>query len=377
MAPVLVRGDPCQRLEPRPTIAASTRRRARQRRPQQAVQRPPVFDRGSRPHSGAGDRPCHRTAGSRVGPAAVFIEARDAGRGRRSSSDPAQLHCLPIRSGASAPRASPADAGGVLTSTTKEAPDGRVRGQQFVGIDLHRRRSVIVRTTEAGEVLETVRIVNDVDRLTAVIARAGEEPEVVLEATYGWYWAVDALQAAGAPGASGASVGGEGVRVPAGEERRAGRRRPGGSAADGPAARGVDRAAGHPGAARAGAAPGQAGRAALALQGRGARGAGQVRDPGADERPVRGGRHRAAGPAPAAGAVRGPGRLAAPADGRPGLRDRPVHRPGPGPAGPRPRLHRGAAASPGSARSWPRCSSPRSATSPGSPPRRSWPAGPG
>ena len=26
-------------------------------------------------------------------------------------------------------------------------------GQQFVGIDLHRRRSVIVRTTEAGEVL--------------------------------------------------------------------------------------------------------------------------------------------------------------------------------------------------------------------------------
>ncbi len=31
-----------------------------------------------------------------------------------------------------------------------------------------------------------------------MIARAGESPEVVLEATYGWYWAVDALQAAGA-----------------------------------------------------------------------------------------------------------------------------------------------------------------------------------
>ena len=25
------------------------------------------------------------------------------------------------------------------------------------------------------------------------MARAGESPEVVLEATYGWYWAVDAL----------------------------------------------------------------------------------------------------------------------------------------------------------------------------------------
>jgi transposase len=67
-------------------------------------------------------------------------------------------------------------------------------GQQFVGIDLHRRRSVVVRMTEDGDVLERVRIVNDADRLAAVIARAGEDPEVVLEATYGWYWAVDALR---------------------------------------------------------------------------------------------------------------------------------------------------------------------------------------
>jgi len=71
-------------------------------------------------------------------------------------------------------------------------------GKQFVGIDLHRRRSVLVRMSDAGEVLETVRIVNDVDRLNSVIERAGVDPEVVLEATYGWYWAVDVLQAAGA-----------------------------------------------------------------------------------------------------------------------------------------------------------------------------------
>ncbi len=44
-------------------------------------------------------------------------------------------------------------------------------GRQFVGIDLHRRRSVIVRMTDAGQVLETVRIVNDADRLAAVLAR--------------------------------------------------------------------------------------------------------------------------------------------------------------------------------------------------------------
>jgi len=57
---------------------------------------------------------------------------------------------------------------------------------------------VIVRMTEAGEPLEAVRILNDVESLDRVIARAGVAPEVVLEATYGWYWAVDALQAAGA-----------------------------------------------------------------------------------------------------------------------------------------------------------------------------------
>ena len=71
-------------------------------------------------------------------------------------------------------------------------------GKQFVGVDLHRRRTVLVRTTDAGEVLESVRISNDVDSLDRVMARAGVDPEVVLEATYGWYWAVDALQAAGA-----------------------------------------------------------------------------------------------------------------------------------------------------------------------------------
>ena len=57
---------------------------------------------------------------------------------------------------------------------------------------------MIVRSTAAGEVLESVRIVNDVDRLNSVMARAGVDPEVVLEATYGWYWAVDALQDSGA-----------------------------------------------------------------------------------------------------------------------------------------------------------------------------------
>lgn len=71
-------------------------------------------------------------------------------------------------------------------------------GKQFVGIDLHRQRSVIVRQTDTGEQLSAVRIVNDPVALGLEIERAGPDPEVVLEATYGWYWAVDVLQAAGA-----------------------------------------------------------------------------------------------------------------------------------------------------------------------------------
>jgi len=75
-----------------------------------------------------------------------------------------------------------------------EAYDGR----QIVGMDLHRRRSVLVRMTEAGQQLEAIRISNDPECLRAVIARAGEAPEVVLEATYGWYWAADTLSGLGA-----------------------------------------------------------------------------------------------------------------------------------------------------------------------------------
>jgi transposase len=69
---------------------------------------------------------------------------------------------------------------------------------QYVGIDLHRRRSVIVRQDAEGEVLEQVRIDNDPVALACAIEKAGPNPEVVLEATYGWYWAADVLQACGA-----------------------------------------------------------------------------------------------------------------------------------------------------------------------------------
>jgi transposase len=66
-------------------------------------------------------------------------------------------------------------------------------GKQFVGIDLHRRRSVVARMTETGDPLGWVQISNDRDQLALAMIEAGENAEVVLEATYGWYWAADLL----------------------------------------------------------------------------------------------------------------------------------------------------------------------------------------
>ncbi len=58
--------------------------------------------------------------------------------------------------------------------------------QQYVGIDLHRRRSVIVRMNDAGEVLGVTKIDNDPIALAVAVAEAGPDPEVALEACYGW-----------------------------------------------------------------------------------------------------------------------------------------------------------------------------------------------
>ncbi|MGO8887911.1 MAG: IS110 family transposase [Streptosporangiaceae bacterium] len=71
-------------------------------------------------------------------------------------------------------------------------------GRQVVGMDLHRHRSVLVRRTEDGRRLGTAKITSSPAELRREIARAGKAPKVVLEATCGWYWAADALAAAGA-----------------------------------------------------------------------------------------------------------------------------------------------------------------------------------
>ena len=42
------------------------------------------------------------------------------------------------------------------------------------------------------------KILSQPFELAQAIAAAGPEPEVVLESTYGWYWAADVLQECGA-----------------------------------------------------------------------------------------------------------------------------------------------------------------------------------
>jgi len=64
--------------------------------------------------------------------------------------------------------------------------DSAYDGRQVVGMDLHRWRSVLVRMTEDGRRLGTVRITNSPGVLSKAIAEAGQAPRVVLEATYGW-----------------------------------------------------------------------------------------------------------------------------------------------------------------------------------------------
>lgn len=93
---------------------------------------------------------------------------------------------------------------------------------QLVGIDLHRRRSVICRMSAEGEVLESVRIDNDRQALLREVGKAGPGAPVAIEATFGWCWAVDALQGQGFEVHLAHPKGLKSFRGPAGEDRLGG-----------------------------------------------------------------------------------------------------------------------------------------------------------
>jgi transposase len=86
----------------------------------------------------------------------------------------------------------------VLTTTTVEEAtvSNAIAEKQWVGVDLHLHRSVISRIDEHGELIEWVRIDNDPKALVKEVRKGGRRAPVAIEATYGWYWAVDAVRAA-------------------------------------------------------------------------------------------------------------------------------------------------------------------------------------
>jgi hypothetical protein len=86
----------------------------------------------------------------------------------------------------------------VATKPTRSRATRRTVERQYVAIDLHLNRSVVVRENEAGEKVGVTRIDNDPLALAEALREAGEAPEVAIEATYGWYWAVDILEELGA-----------------------------------------------------------------------------------------------------------------------------------------------------------------------------------
>jgi transposase len=69
----------------------------------------------------------------------------------------------------------------------------------YVGIDLHRRRSVVVVLNEDGDRVSWCRIDNTAENLAReIVAAGGAEAEVAMEATWGWYWAADVIAECGA-----------------------------------------------------------------------------------------------------------------------------------------------------------------------------------
>jgi transposase len=67
----------------------------------------------------------------------------------------------------------------------------------YVGIDLHRLRSVIVVLNDDGARVSWCRIDNTPVNLARELTAAGPGAEVAMEATWGWYWAAEVIAECG------------------------------------------------------------------------------------------------------------------------------------------------------------------------------------
>ena len=67
----------------------------------------------------------------------------------------------------------------------------------YVGIDLHRKRSHVTALAEDGSELLSRKVANEPEALRAIFAELAEEASVALEATFGWEWLAELLEADG------------------------------------------------------------------------------------------------------------------------------------------------------------------------------------
>ncbi len=67
----------------------------------------------------------------------------------------------------------------------------------YVGIDLHRKFSHLAVLAEDGGELLSRKVANEPEALKAILAEFGSEAKVALEATFGWEWLAELLEAEG------------------------------------------------------------------------------------------------------------------------------------------------------------------------------------
>ena len=129
----------------------------------------------------------------------------------------------------------------------------------YVGIDVHRKRSQVAVVTEDGTVQLNKNVVNGSEPMLRLIGDLPPGTPVAFEAAFGWGWLVQLLEDYGFDPHLVHPLRCKAIASARLKNDKGRRRDPGAAAASGPAARGVDRPAGGPSAARAAAAPGRSG----------------------------------------------------------------------------------------------------------------------
>jgi transposase len=69
--------------------------------------------------------------------------------------------------------------------------------KKYIGCDMHKKFSVFVAMDERGRLDPAVKVSNDLLELKAYLKKLPAEAPVAVEASGGWYWFVDELEAAG------------------------------------------------------------------------------------------------------------------------------------------------------------------------------------